>query len=103
MAFAAYELPNVRDTCPLVRQAGETASHNTLDPSVAALRCVFSDQAKDDDIKARAKALARGEVYDAVVLNESPALLQRAKEQAKAELPPSECCKLYTIFFGRRY
>ena len=44
---------------------------------------------KDDKIKARAKALARGEAYDAVVLNESAALLRRAKERANAELPPS--------------
>ena len=44
---------------------------------------------KNDKIKARAKALARGEAFDAVVFNESPALLQRAKERANAELPPS--------------
>ena len=29
VAFAAFELPNVRDTCPVVRRAGETANHNT--------------------------------------------------------------------------
>ena len=44
---------------------------------------------KDDKIKARVKALARGEAFDADVLNESTALLQRAKERANAELPPS--------------
>ena len=44
---------------------------------------------KDDKIKAQAKALARGEAFGAVVLNESPALLQRAKERANTELPPS--------------
>ena len=44
---------------------------------------------KDDEIEARVKALARGEAFDAVVLNESPALLQRAKERVNTELPPS--------------
>ena len=44
---------------------------------------------KDDKIKARVKALASGEAFDAVVLNESTALLQRAKERANTELPPS--------------
>ena len=50
---------------------------------------------KDDEIKARAKALAREEAFDAIVLNESPALLQRAKERANAELPPSH--KKYSL------
>ena len=50
---------------------------------------------KDDKIKARVKALASGEAFDAVLLNESPALLQRAKERANAELPPSH--KKYSL------
>ena len=198
VAFAAFELPNVRDTCPVVRRAGETANHNTREPTVAHLRCVFLDQAKavatntrnrrqpgtneldsnvmkkikakkvlvldsnifisevglmsrvatalkyylphqktklvvpqvvneecerklkehaekkvedvltnlkrlsvflgsvngwtppkDDVIKAQAKALARGEAFDAFVLNESSAILQRAQERVTAKLPPS--------------
>ena len=44
---------------------------------------------KDDEIEARVKVLARGEAFGADVLNESPALLQRAKERVNTELPPS--------------
>ena len=44
---------------------------------------------KDDEIKARVKVLASGEAFGADVLNESPALLQRAKERVNTELPPS--------------
>ena len=43
----------------------------------------------DDEIEARVKVLACGEAFGAEVLNESPALLQRAKERVNTELPPS--------------
>ena len=42
----------------------------------------------DVDLEARVKALACAEAFDAVLLNESPALLQRAKERFNAERPP---------------
>ena len=49
----------------------------------------------DNEIEARVKVLARGEAFGADVLNESSALLQRAKERANTELPPSH--KKYSL------
>ena len=41
------------------------------------------------DIAARSRTLARGEAFNAVVLEESSELQQRAKERSKVEQPPS--------------
>ena len=41
------------------------------------------------DIAERSRALSRGETFDAVVLEDTPTLTQRADERVRAERPPS--------------